>query len=291
MWPNGGEPILVIKYGGAPLAGATCHPERSAKRGVEGPPRDSVLAEIASLHEQGEKIALVHGGGPEIDRRLSERGIVTQRVQGQRVTDETTLEIVEAVLCGTLNKRIVRACLALGIRAVGISGQDGPTLIAERLTGAGGVDLGFVGEIVDCSPFLARAVLDTGCVPVIAPLAVSRDGGHAYNVNADLAAAAIASALHARAFVIITNVARVLRDPDDPTSGIDRFTLDEARAFAASDACRSSMKPKLLAAAAAVGGGARAAYICAAKPAAIASALAGNATVIGDPTTTPPAKG
>jgi acetylglutamate kinase len=270
----GGESILVVKYGGAALDGAGA--------------ADPLLAEIAALHERGEQIVLVHGGGPEIDRALERHGIATERIDGQRVTDAATLEVVEAVLCATLNKRLVRAALALGIHAVGMSGQDGPTLIARRLQSAGGSDLGFVGEIVECTPHVVRALLDAGCIPVIAPLAVSQDGKQAYNVNADLAAAAIAAALRARAFVVVTNVARVLRDPDDPASGIDRFTPDEARAFAVSDACRSSMKPKLDAAADAVAGGAIAAYICAARPETIASALAGDATVIGSRRTPPP---
>ncbi|HEY9085380.1 MAG TPA: acetylglutamate kinase [Candidatus Tyrphobacter sp.] len=267
--------MIVVKYGGAALDGAGAS--------------DPLLAEIAALHERGERIVLVHGGGPEIDRRLSERGIVTRRVEGQRITDAATLEVVESVLCGTLNKRLVRACLALGIRAAGISGQDGPTLLAQTLKGAGGADLGFVGETVDCDVHLVRALFDAGYVPIIAPLAISRDGTQAYNVNADLAAAAIAGALATNAFIIVTNVSRVLRDPDDPASGIGRLTPEEARAFAASEACRSSMKPKLLAAVAAVGGGANAAYICAAKSGTIARALAGDATIVSAPAIAPPA--
>ncbi len=257
-----------MKYGGAAL------------RATGGAATDPVLEELAALYERGERAALVHGGGPEIDRALEERGIATRRIDGQRVTDAATLETVESVLCGTLNKGLVRAALSLGIRAVGISGEDGPTLIAKRLEGAGGEDLGYVGEIVDCDPHLLRALLDAGYVPVIAPLAVSRDGRQTYNVNADLAAAALAAALASSAFVIVTNVGRVLRDPDDPRSGMDRLTPEEARAFAASDACRSSMKPKLLAAVAAVTGGAHAAYICEGKPGTIAAALAGDATIV-----------
>jgi len=232
------------------------------------------------LAGHGEPAVLVHGGGPEIDRALQERGVRTERIDGQRVTDALTLEIVEAVLCGTINKRLVRACLERGLHAIGVSGQDGSTLVAERARGAGGADLGFVGEIVACETSLLGALLNAHLLPVVAPLAVSRDGGQAYNVNADLAAAAIAAALGARAFVIVTNVPRVLRDPDDPRSGIAEMSSGEARSFAASAACRSSMKPKMLAAAIAVEGGAAASYICSAKPGGIAAALAGDATVV-----------
>lgn len=254
---------LVLKYGGAAL-------------GAE----DSVLAELAALLKAGRRAVLVHGGGPEIDRALAERGIETARIAGQRVTDAATLEVVEAVLCGSLNKRLVRAALEAGIRAAGVSGQDGALLVAERATGEDGADLGFVGEIVACHPALLHALLDAGFTPVVAPLAVSADGRRRYNVNADLAAAAIAAALRTDAFILVTNVPRVLRDPTDPASGIDSMTPAQARAFAATAACRDSMKPKMLAAAVAVEGGANAAYVCAAKSATIAAALAGDATVV-----------
>ncbi len=259
---------LVVKYGGAALGAG-------ALRG-----QDPILLELAALRAAGRPVVLVHGGGPEIDRRLAERGIATERIDGQRVTDKATLETVEAVLCGTLNKRLVRACLALRLPAVGISGQDGRLLVAEKAVGTDAADFGFVGTVVECNDALVRCLLAADFVPVVAPLAVASDGSHAFNVNADFAAAALAASLRACAFVAITDVARVLRDPDDSASGIDRLTPDEARRFAASDACRSSMKPKLLAAVAAVAGGAAATYICKAKPNAIAAALAGDATIV-----------
>jgi len=257
-----GGPV-VVKYGGNAMPA--------------GGGADPVIEEIAALHRGGTPVVVVHGGGPEIDRALQERGIATQRIDGMRVTDAATLETTEFVLCATVNKRIVRALVALGVRAAGISGQDGPTLLAEAASAS---DLGFVGTIVAVEPALVRTLLEGGFLPVVAPLAVARDGAHAYNVNADLAAGALAAALGARAFVAITNVRRVFRDPDDPASGIDELTLDEATAFAASEACRSSMKPKLAAAIAAVAGGAQASYIAAAGPGSIAAALAGDATIL-----------
>ena len=259
---------LVVKYGGSAMAAGG------------GDLADPILAEIASLHRAGSAVVLVHGGGPEIDAALARRAIATSRVDGMRVTDAMTLEVTEAVLCGTINKRIVRGALSLGISAVGLSGQDGSTLIAHRALGRDGEDLGYVGDIVSTDVRLIHALLAAGFLPVVAPLAVAPNASHAYNVNADLAAAAIAAALNAEAFLAVTNVPRVLRTPDDPTSGIERFTPEEALLFAASDACRSSMKPKLCAAANAAKGGAAAAYICGVKPNAIASALSGDATVI-----------
>lgn len=266
--PNKYASLLVIKYGGNALA----------ERNAEG--SDLILSEVATLWQAGHAIVLVHGGGPEIDDALAERGIVTRRLDGMRVTDATTLEVTEAVLCARVNKRIVRLCLALGLRAVGISGQDGGTLIAERSVASSGADLGYVGVIAAVDVRLVLGLLAAGFLPVIAPLAIARDASHAYNVNADIAAGAIAAALEASAFVAVTNVPRVLRDFDDPASGIERLTSDEALRFAATDACRSSMKPKLIAAARAASDGVNAAYICSVKPNAIASALAGDATRI-----------
>jgi acetylglutamate kinase len=255
----------VVKYGGNAMP-------------ADGP--DPILAELAELWRAGTPVVVVHGGGPEIDRALEERGITTERIAGMRVTDAATLETTESTLCGTINKRIVRTCQMLGLPAVGVSGEDGPTLIAHRAVGAGGADLGFVGEIAVTDVRLLETLLNSGYLPVVAPLAIAENRTHAFNVNADLAAAAIAGALAASAFVAITNVPRIFRDPDDPSSGIDRLSIDEATAFVASDACRSSMKPKLTAAIEAVRDGAGASYICGAKPNAVRAALAGDATII-----------
>ncbi len=245
--------FLVVKYGGNAMG-----TEASGSGAVSDP----VLREIARLWGAGTRIVLVHGGGPEIDRALVQRGIPTRRIDGMRVTDAPTLESTEAVLCGTINKRLVRDCTALGIPTAGISGQDGKTLVAGKLLPANGADLGFVGTVVACDQRLLRALLDAGFLPVVAPLAIAADAAHAYNVNADLAAAAVAGALKASAFILLTNVPRVLRDRDDPASGIDRLTLAEARAFATSDACEGGMKPKMDAAITALENGARTVRIC-----------------------------
>ncbi|HVR46764.1 MAG TPA: acetylglutamate kinase [Candidatus Binatia bacterium] len=260
--------VVVVKYGGGAM------PAGQASK------IDPILAEIVTLREAGSAIVLVHGGGPEIDAALARRGVESARIDGLRVTDAATLETTEAVLCATVNKRIVRAALALGIQAVGISGQDGDMLVADRAAGLRGHDLGYVGRIVATDVRLLRSLFDGGFVPVVAPLAVALDKAHAYNVNADHAAAAIAAALRADVFVAITNVPRVFRDANDPASGIDRLTADEALLFAGSAACRSSMKPKVESAARAVRGGASAAFICLAKPNAIAAAIGGDATII-----------
>jgi acetylglutamate kinase len=264
MTHNNAIPIVVKHGGNAMTHDAT----------------DPVLAEVAAMWKARIPIIVVHGGGPEVDRWLAKQSIATRRIDGLRVTDAATLEITEAVLCGTLNKRIVRALTALGVPAVGVSGQDGRTLIAARARGTGDADLGFVGEIVECSPTLIHALLRNGFLPVIAPLALAGDASSTYNVNADLAAAAIAVAMNASAFVAVKNVRRVLGNPDDPASGIDRIDTVAAHAFLESDACRESMKPKLRSALVAAEGGVPGVYICGSAPGAIRRAIDGDATVI-----------
>jgi acetylglutamate kinase len=256
---------ILIKYGGNAM-------------GAGGD--EALLAELAELRAAGHAVILVHGGGPEIDVALTRRGVTSRRVDGLRITEAESLEIVEAVLCGTANKRLVRACLQRGIPAVGISGEDGGLIRARRATSPSGEDLGFVGEITAIDPTPLQALLDAGFLPIVAPVAIAEDSAHAYNVNADTAAGAIAGALHADAYITLTNVERVLRDPADPTSAIQKLSIAEAGVFARSDGCASGMKPKILAAIEAVSAGVTRAYICSAKPGALAGALAGHATVI-----------
>ncbi len=284
---------IVLKYGGNAMS-ASPPPvtlRLSAPVTLSLSKGDPLLAEAVRLHLRGTPVVLVHGGGPEIDRWLAQRGVTTTRIDGLRVTDAETLEVTEAVLCATINKRLVRACTALGARAVGVSGEDGATLTATLAYGSHGEDLGYVGDVSACDPSLIELLLEQGYLPIVAPLAISPDRAHALNVNADLAAAAIAGALHARAFILATNVARVLRDPADPASGIDTMTLEQAHDFLRDPACSGGMQPKLRAAIAAVESGAQRAYICEAGDETIARALDGGmATIIhtSEPTTLSP---
>lgn len=256
---------IVVKHGG----------------NASGEPADEALAqELAALRSDGHAVVVVHGGGPEIDRALDRRGIITRRVDGLRFTDAETLDVAESVLCATANKRLVRTFLRAGVPALGISGQDGGMIRVRRASTVSGGDLGFVGEIVsvDASPLLA--LLDAGYVPVVSPIAIDSRAEHAYNVNADTAAGAIAASIRADAFVAVTNVDRVLADRRDPASAFATLSIADALLFASSEACEGGMKPKILAAVSAVAGGAKRALICGAKTDAIAAALAGNATII-----------
>jgi len=258
--------LWIVKYGGSAHPGAA--------------PEDPLLDEIAELHAAGERVLLVHGGGPEIDTALRERGIGGERFDGLRATDERSLATIEMVLCATINKRIVRALQERGATAVGISGQDGGTLRAHRSSRFNG-RLGAVGERVACDPRLLETLLTMPAIPVLAPLALDIADARALNVNADEAAAAVAAAFPASALFFVTDIERVRAVASDPRSGIDRFTVSTARAFLNGEQCRDGMRPKIRAAIEACEGGAEAAYICLARPGALRAARDCNdATIV-----------
>jgi acetylglutamate kinase len=223
---------------------------------------------------------LVHGGGPQIDAALAERSIPTQRIEGQRVTDAATLHLTEAVLCGNVNKALVRALALRGVAAAGVSGQDGGLLEARLLASESGASLGFVGEIVTVHPKILAALLEAGFVPVVAPLGIEIGSEHALNINADASAGAIAGALEADAYVVITNVERVRRLRDDPSTGMARLSSAQARGYLDDGTFADGMRPKIRSALDALAAGARSAIICGSGAGALTDALAGNGTVI-----------
>jgi acetylglutamate kinase len=254
--------LIVLKYGGnAMVAGAD----------------DPVLDEIAALAREGIRIVVVHGGGPQIDAALREKGIAEERIDGLRVTSAAARDVVEAVLCGSVNKDLVRGLLVRGAKAFGFSGQDAGLLTARRMVVPDG-DLGYVGVPAAVDAALLEAILGLGVVPVIAPLGLDLVAGVALNLNADTAAGAIAAALAADAYVVLTNVAGVRRDRHDPASVIPRLTVAEAHGFLDDGTFSDGMRPKMRAAIEAVAGGARRALIAEAARGGIRSALAGAGT-------------
>ena len=186
---------VVVKLGGSLLEDA----ERRAR----------ALAAVAARWDAGDRLVLVHGGGRRIDAALSALGIPRRVCRGLRVTDAPTLEVVVGVLCGGVNKSLVSELSALRVRCAGISGLDGGTLRAQPHPPVDGTELGFVGARPSSDPALARALLRSGHLPVVAPLA-SGPGGIALNVNADSAAAALAAALGAERLVFLTDVEGLL---------------------------------------------------------------------------------
>jgi acetylglutamate kinase len=258
--------LLVVKYGGNAMAA------------LDG--SDPVLEDCAAFAAAGGHLVLVHGGGPQIDAALERRGVVTQRVAGLRVTDAVTLEVSEEVLCGSVNKALVRLLLARGVAAVGISGQDAACVRATVQRGPAGEDLGFVGKVSRVDPAPLHALVRSGYTPVVAPLAIDESAGGALNVNADETAGAIAGALAADAYIVVTNVDRVRRIAARPDTAIDRIDRAEAEAYVADGTFDGGMRPKVLGALEALEAGAKRALICGAKPDAIARALDGDATEI-----------
>jgi acetylglutamate kinase len=258
--------LIVLKYGGNAMSA----PEAD----------DPLLDDIAERVRLGDGVVLVHGGGPHIDAALARSGVVTQRIDGLRITDAATLAVTESVLCGTVNKALVRALARRGIVAAGISGEDAGTLIAREMAPRAGVSLGFVGEIEAVRPALLRALLAARIVPVVAPLAVTADGLQALNVNADSSAGAIAGSLGADAYVIVTNVDRVRRVVSDPGSGMASLKVSDARAYLMDGTFDGGMVPKMESALDALTRGARSAIVCGSGPQALTNALAGAGTTI-----------
>lgn len=187
------------------------------------------LSWISMLKERldlGEKFVLIHGGGPQIDQELHYHSIEKSFIEGFRYTDKKTYEIVEMVLAGAVQQGLIRLFRSFDIKAVGITGNDGATMQASRKMLPSGADLGQVGEIEKVDIRLISLLLDQGYLPVISP--VSGDAaGVGFNINADLAAAAISGALSAKAAVFMTDVAGIFRNYPDESSLIDEITISE----------------------------------------------------------------
>lgn len=189
--------IVVIKYGGNAM--------------INEELKDAVMGDIALLSLIGIKVVLVHGGGPEITDMLKKVGKKSEFVDGLRVTDKETADIVQMVLAGKVNKSLVALLGRLGCKAVGLCGADGALITAK----AKDKKLGFVGEITDVNPEPINDLLACGYIPVISTTGCDSDG-NVYNINADTAAARIAGVLKAESMISMTDIAGILRDMNDP---------------------------------------------------------------------------
>ncbi len=237
---------IVVKIGGGALAGGA-------------------LEDLPGLLDSGTPVVLVHGGGPSLTRMLDALGIPTRFHEGLRVTDERTLEVAEMVFAGQVNKSLVRELNSLGVPAVGISGTDGPTLLVEPIQG-----LGRVGEIVEVDAKLLETIASGGFVPTVAPLGIGPAG--AYNVNADMAAAAISGALGASHLFLMTDVDGFLEGGEI----VQRIPLDETESYIESGMAAGGMAPKLRAASRAAKGDVEARIINGNTKGALAKAVAGE---------------
>ena len=227
---------IVIKYGGHAMG-------------------DDKLAEdfakdIVLLKQVGLNPIIVHGGGPQIGAMLERLKIQSSFIDGLRVTDKDTIDVVEMVLAGSINKQIVTAINKAGGRAVGISGKDGSLIKARKLHRTKRdpdsniekvLDLGFVGEPEEVNPKALNMIVETGLIPVIAPIGIGADG-ETYNINADTAAGAIAAAAKAARLLMLTDVAGVL---DKDKKLIERISVDDAKKLEADGVIEGGMIPKV----------------------------------------------
>ena len=218
--------IVVIKYGGNAM--------------INEQLKQQVMEDITLLWLIGVKVVLVHGGGPEISETMKKLGKQAQFVNGLRVTDKETVDIVQMVLAGKVNKTLVNLLQMKGGHAVGVSGIDGGSIEAAMKDEA----LGYVGKITRIRPQPITDLLEKNYIPVVSTVASDRQG-NTYNINGDTAAAFIAGALNAERLIMMTDIAGILRDKDDPSTLIPALTVSEARKLFDEGVISGGMIPKV----------------------------------------------
>jgi len=234
--------IIVIKYGGSAM--------------INEQLKDSVMRDIVLLSLIGVKVVLVHGGGPEITEMLKQVGKESKFIDGLRVTDKETVEIVQMVLCGKINKNLVNLIQNKDGKAIGLSGVDGHMIKARMKDER----LGYVGEITQINTKPILDVLEKGYIPVISTIGCD-DEGNVYNINADTAAAELAAGLNAESLFLMTDISGILRDKDDPSSLISKITYKQAFALKEEGIISGGMIPKVECCISALEGGVKKAFI------------------------------
>ena len=220
--------IIVVKYGGSAMI------DEELKR--------DVIQDVTLLKLCGFKPIIVHGGGKEISRWVSKVGMEPKFINGLRVTDEDTMELVEMVL-GKVNKSLVQLVEQLGVRAIGISGKDGKLLEVEKKY-ADGEDIGYVGEITNVNADVLFDLIKKDFIPIVSPIGLDKDF-QTYNINADDAAYAIARAVGAEKLAFLTDIEGVYKDPSDPSTLISELEVDRARRLIERGYIGGGMLPKL----------------------------------------------
>lgn len=220
---------VVIKYGGAAL--------------INEEIKSTVIKDIALMKYVGFKPVVVHGGGKDINKALEAVGIEPKFKDGLRVTDEPTMEIVQQVLAGKINKNLTTELCMHGINAVGICGKDAGFMQVKKAMPKG-MDIGLVGEVTEVKTGLINTLIDNDFVPVISSIGVDEEG-KSYNVNADYAAVAVAGALKAEKLVFVTDVAGIMRDVNNPESVISTIKVDEVNALIEDGTISGGMLPKV----------------------------------------------
>ena len=218
--------IVVVKYGGNAMTSESL--------------KEQVMEDITLLHLIGVKVVLVHGGGPEISSMMTKIGLKPTFVDGLRVTDKETVDVVQMVLAGKVNKSLVSYLESKGAKAMGISGIDGKLIVAKKKN----EKLGYVGEIEKINIKPVFDLLEKGYIPVVSTIATSEDG-ETYNINGDTAAAYVAGALSAKRLIMMTDICGVLRDKDDPSTLIPEIKASEAEELYKSGVISGGMIPKV----------------------------------------------
>ena len=218
--------VLVVKYGGNAMINQTL--------------KEQVMEDIVLLHLIGVKVVLVHGGGAEVGEVMAKLGRQPEFVDGLRVTDKETVDIVQMVLAGKINKSLVNYLEMKGGKAMGVSGMDGKLIEAKMKDER----LGYVGEITNVNIGCVEDLLKNGYIPVISTVGCD-DEGNVYNINGDTAAARIAGALKAERLIMMTDIAGILKDKDDPSTLIPEITIAEAKELFDSGAIQGGMIPKV----------------------------------------------
>lgn len=239
--------IVVIKYGG----NAMISPELF----------DAVMEDIILLHLVGIHVVLVHGGGPEINEMLRKIGKEAKFVNGLRYTDRETMDVVQSVLCGKVNKDLVATIIRKGGKAIGLCGLDGCLIEAKKMRRDDGEDYGLVGDVTVVNPGVVERAIEDGNIPVVATVAIGIDDDTSYNVNADTAAARIATELGAEKLILLTDTRGVLRDPSDESTLIRVIRPKEIPVLREEGIISGGMIPKVECCAEAISGGVKRTHI------------------------------
>lgn len=223
--------IIVVKYGGNAM--------------INDDLKQAVIQDIVLLNLVGVKVVLVHGGGPEISDLLKKTGKESRFVKGLRYTDEETMDAVQMVLCGKVNKNLVSLLQKAGGKGVGLGGMDGGLFEAVQLKDPDGTEYGFVGDVVNVHEQIVLDMLEKGYIPVVSSVAAGLDEDTNYNINADTAAEKLAVALKAKKLILLTDVRGLMREPGNDETLIPKLKVSEVPALIREGIITGGMIPKV----------------------------------------------
>lgn len=237
---------IVIKYGGNAMQNEEVI--------------STIMQDVAMLKIVGVNPVLVHGGGPEINNMLKKLQIPSEFHNGLRITSAQTMEVVQMVLCGKINKDLTSRITCLGVKAIGLSGKDGGLISVKKHVPADGVDLGFVGDITAINADMIKKMCASGYIPVIAGIGADKEG-NSYNINADTVASEVAAAMQAEKLIFMTDIDGIRRDEKDAKSLISVVSAAEIRQLIADGIVSGGMIPKVNACVAAINAGVKNVHI------------------------------